>query len=67
MEDEAVQELLQCMINVFKHQGLHLLVEGVENTEQNDYSIERGFQYIQGYKYSKPLPINELTKFFTHK
>lgn len=67
MEDEAVQELLQSMINVFKHQGLHLLVEGVENTEQNDYSIERGFQYIQGYKYSKPLPINELTKFFTHK
>ncbi len=67
MEDNAIQELLQSMVNVFKRQGLHLLVEGVENSEQNEYSIERGFQYIQGYMYSKPLPADELTKFFPHK
>lgn len=40
------------------------LVEGVEDDAMNSYAIQSGFEYIQGYKYSIPRPIEELSDFF---
>ena len=55
------------MINVFKKQGFILLIEGVEDDTQNNYCIDQGFDYIQGYRYSKPHPVVELKDYFTKK
>lgn len=49
-------------------QGIHsldksIIVEGVENTEQLNFIENCGCEYIQGFVYSKPLPINELELF----
>lgn len=65
LEDPKLEELLTHMVMVFKNIGLHILVEGVEDENQTNYSIEHGFEYLQGYHYSKPRPIEELTVFFT--
>ena len=67
MDDKVIRDLMVSMVDVFKRQGLLLLVEGVENENQSKYSIDKGFNYIQGYNYAKPLPIEKLTDFFTPK
>ncbi len=67
MNSEGMNDLVVSMVDVFKKQGFVLLVEGVEDDEQNQYSIDRGFNYIQGYRYAKPVPIGELVNYFTEK
>lgn len=67
MDNSSMRDLLVSMVEVFKRQGFSLLVEGVENEVQNQYSIEKGFNYIQGYNYARPFPIENLTDFFTPK
>lgn len=67
MDDKVVRDLMVSMVNVFKRQGFSLLVEGVEDEKQNQYSIDKGFNYIQGYNYARPLPIEQLTGFFASK
>ena len=67
MDNSGMENLVDSMVDVFKKQGFILLVEGVEDESQNQYSIEKGFNYIQGYKYAKPVPIDELTNYFNKK
>ncbi len=64
LNDEDINEIVSSMVNIFKKKGLVLLVEGVENDEHNEYSIQHGFDYIQGYKYARPVPIAELEEYF---
>lgn len=64
MNDENMRELVANMVQVFKKKGLIMLIEGVENDEQSEFSVNTGFDLIQGYKYAKPIPISELIYFF---
>ena len=67
LDDDRMDDILSYMIEVFKKNGFITLVEGVEDEDQNRYSKERGFEYIQGYHYAKPEPIEELKKYFKRK
>lgn len=67
LDDDRMDDILSYMIEVFKKNGFVTLVEGVEDEQQNKYSMDRGFDYIQGYHYAKPEPIEELKKYFTRK
>lgn len=67
INNDRTSHLVSGMIPLFKHDGFSALVEGVENEEQSKYSIANGFEYIQGYKYAKPVPIEELTDYFRKK
>ena len=40
-----------------------ILFEGVENEKDEDQCKQMNALYLQGYKYSKPIPIEELTRF----
>ena len=64
VENESLNALVTSMIQVFKRQGLVLLIEGVEDEQHRDYSIERGFDYIQGYHYAKPVLVEQLSEYF---
>jgi EAL domain-containing protein (putative c-di-GMP-specific phosphodiesterase class I) len=64
IDDSRMDDLIVSMAQVFKKQGFTLLVEGVETDEQTRYCVNRGFSYIQGYKYAKPQPIEHLTDYF---
>lgn len=64
LNDENMDELVSSMVDIFKKRGFVLLVEGVENDMHNEYCVEHGFDYIQGYKYAKPIPISDLDKYF---
>lgn len=67
INDNNMDELVESMVSIFKKRGFILLVEGVENDEQSQYSIDKGFDYIQGYKYAKPVPVYELINYFSKK
>ncbi|MCR5755775.1 MAG: EAL domain-containing protein [Acetatifactor sp.] len=64
VHDSSVDDLLVHMVNVFKKNGFVLLVEGVENREQSEYCIEKGFDYIQGYQYAQAVPAEQIHDYF---
>jgi diguanylate cyclase (GGDEF)-like protein/PAS domain S-box-containing protein len=43
--------------------GLKVIAEGVENSDQLDFLINENCDYIQGYYFSKPLPVTEFEAF----
>lgn len=67
LDDDRMDDILSYMIEVLKKNGFVTLVEGVEDESQSQYSVDRGFDYIQGYHYAKPGPIEDLKKYFTRK
>lgn len=67
LDDNRMDDIMTYMIEVFKKNGFVTLVEGVEDESQSQYSLEHGFEYIQGYHYAKPGPIEEVKKYFERK
>lgn len=55
------------MISLIKELGLSVVVEGAETEEQIKALIDLEVDYIQGYYYSKPLPMDEFYKFMVQK
>ncbi len=55
--------LVEMMITMGKNLGLNVIAEGVETSEQIDFLRENQCEVVQGYYYSKPLPINDLIDF----
>lgn len=49
--------------DIFKNSHYEILFEGVENEKDEDQCKQMNALYLQGYKYSKPIPIEELTRF----
>ena len=64
MENANTRDLVRSMVEMLKESDIIPLVEGVETEEQKKFSIENGFDYIQGYNYAKPVPIEELKDYF---
>ncbi len=67
LDDERMNDIMTYMIEVFKKNGFVTLVEGVEDESQSQYSLEHGFEFIQGYHYAKPGPIEDVKKYFNRK
>ena len=44
--------------------GLKVVAEGVETETQKDFLIDCGYQYLQGYLFSKPIPSNKVESQF---
>ncbi|MCR5546920.1 MAG: EAL domain-containing protein [Lachnospiraceae bacterium] len=64
MQDENTEEMILALIHMLKESNIAPLVEGVETDEQTQFCINHGFDYIQGYKYAKPVPIERLREYF---
>ena len=50
----------QAIITMSHALGMKVVAEGVETNAQVEYLKAVGCDYIQGYYYSKPLPLKEL-------
>lgn len=64
ISSKKAEKLVDLLVEFFKSNDFNVLVEGVENQPQNNFALERGFDYIQGYMYSQPVPIGRLIEFF---
>lgn len=59
--------LLDTIINLAKNLNLKVVAEGVEEEAQMNYLKKKGCDIIQGYYYSKPLPIEEVIVYCKEK
>lgn len=57
--------LVGTLSDIFRNSGYTILFEGVEDENDETRCMEMNSTYLQGYKYSKPIPIDDLRKFFT--
>lgn len=49
---------------IFKKSEYQVLFEGIENAEDERICQEMQAHYLQGYKYSSPIPMERLSEFF---
>jgi c-di-GMP-related signal transduction protein len=47
------------MVEAFKPRGIKMLVEKVETQEEFDQAMEMGYNYFQGYFFSKPVIVSK--------
>lgn len=62
---DSSQYMVKTFANMFNDLRYAVLFEGVENESDEDRCIMMKAQYLQGYKYSKPIPIEELRNFLS--
>ena len=48
---------------IFKKADYQILFEGIENEQDEQQCIDMEAMYLQGYKYSKPIPMDRLGEF----
>jgi diguanylate cyclase (GGDEF)-like protein len=62
--DSTVQDraIINAVITLGKGLNLNVVAEGVETIKIKDLLINLGCEYIQGYLFSKPLPVEEATE-----
>lgn len=63
IEEEKVGYLLKHTIDIFHEMNFSVVVEGVETQEHMDILDHLNVDYIQGYFYSKPLPVEQYVAF----
>ena len=59
--------LVSNVVNLAKQLDMQVLAEGVETEAQMKYLKKIGCDMIQGFLYSKPIPVNEFTKQYMKK
>jgi len=62
LDTEEDKRIVKAMIDLGHNLGMNIVVEGVENKEMVKLLNEYGCDFIQGYYFSKPLPVFEFQK-----
>lgn len=63
-ESERAYMILKFIMNLARDLGMDVIVEGVETKKQLDYLANLGADKIQGYYFSRPLPVPDFKKLF---
>ena len=66
-KNDESQFMVGSFSEIFKKADYQILFEGVEDELDENQCIKMNAQYLQGYKYSKPIPMEEITKFLKQK
>jgi len=61
--NENSNTLVKLIINLSESLNLSVIAEGIETEVQKEFLLSSGCKYIQGYFYSKPLNVNDMTDF----
>jgi diguanylate cyclase (GGDEF)-like protein len=59
--NEADEAIVDTTLVLAKRLNMHCIAEGVETVEQLHYLVAKQCNFIQGYLYSKPIPVDEIT------
>lgn len=63
--DESDASLVEAVLAIAKNFSLEVIAEGVEESKQAEFLIDRHCQYAQGYYYSKPITGEQFKKMLT--
>ena len=58
-ENKKSRKIVASIIQLAHSLGMRVVAEGIEEQEQVDALHESGCDFIQGYVYSKPLPVEK--------
>ena len=61
--DERSENIVQSLARMFKDMNYSVLYEGIEDEKDEERCKAMSATYLQGYKYSRPVPIEQLRKF----
>lgn len=64
-QDKRSEHIVEKLAKMFSDFKYSVLYEGVENNEDEDRCLSMSATYLQGFKYSKPIPIADLEGFLT--
>ena len=64
--DERAKQLLENLAATFADMGYSVLFEGIEDESDEQRCRGMSASYLQGYKYSRPVPPEKLAGFFPH-
>lgn len=67
LENDASKRLVSSIISMSNDLGLEVIAEGVENESQLQFLNDKGCHEVQGYYFSKPLPIKEFKEYLKLK
>jgi len=67
MKDAASGFMVSSFAEMFRKLNYSILFEGVENDEDEAHCRAMNVKYLQGFKYSKPIPIERLRRFLAKK
>ncbi|MCR5675361.1 MAG: EAL domain-containing protein [Lachnospiraceae bacterium] len=62
--DARMKEMVTHLAKMFSDMNYSVLYEGIENADDEARCIDMSARYLQGYKYSRPIPIERLTEYF---
>ena len=57
--NNKTKHVMKGMVNIVHDMDMKVVSEGVETREQYDAMVKLGIDYIQGYYFSKPIPVSE--------
>ena len=61
--DERSEKIVENLAHMFKDMNYSILYEGVEDDKDESLCREMSASYLQGFKYSQPVPIKQLREF----
>lgn len=62
--DSIAYEIVSAVIRIAKSKKIETIAEGIENHNQEEILRSAGCNYAQGYLYGKPMPPQEIERFF---
>ncbi len=62
--DNIAYEIVSAVIRIAKSKKIETIAEGIENSNQEEILRLAGCDYAQGYLYGKPMPPEEIERFF---
>jgi len=62
-QSKKSEQVLGSLADLFSRLNYSVLYEGVEDEKDEQMCISLSASYLQGYKYSKPIPISEIRGF----
>ena len=62
--DESSEKMVSHLAQMFIDMDYSVLYEGVETPDDEQRCMKMEARYLQGYKYSKPIPIERLSEYF---
>ena len=65
--NEKAEKMVESMAKMFTNMEYSVLYEGIETDKDEKRCIKMSASYLQGYKYSQPIPIEQLTRFLDKK
>lgn len=59
-ESAMCYDVLGMLVDLFKDQGLHVAFKGIDNAQLEEIAISLRADFLQGEKYTKPFPIEQI-------